>query len=325
MKTPFGEIDIPFVQNPFTNKNQGAVPILQNPFNYKKGVSAGVFPENVSPAPASKGKSPQAAPQQITGGDVAAAGGGGGYGYGAGGGGIDMNAVNSTRGSIKATIPELMAAFDQLFGNLHAVAADREAQTRKDYGDQFGTAAKQYTDSIPKIENSYAAIGADSSTDNTYAKNDAKEGYDNTNKQIQKNEDDDLAKIGNYLAENTAKYSADRDSVNRLAGRVDQTTDIGDLNNTRNAIEDKLGSVRADTGALNTDAGARGQLSALTADNGRFDSLKGALDQIINGSMSGAVKQAAVQSVVDAGGLSDEDKKKVQAQYGNAYNTPVAA
>src|ERR1700757_3263396 len=27
--TPFGEVDIPFIQNPFTNQNQGSVPILQ--------------------------------------------------------------------------------------------------------------------------------------------------------------------------------------------------------------------------------------------------------------------------------------------------------
>lgn len=263
-------------------------------------------------------------------------GGGGGYGGGysaayaaqAAQDAKDNKERGQLRGDIKSTIAQALAAYDQLFGQLDALGRDRGAQVEKDYGDQFTKAAKQYADSLPGIENSYAAIGAGDSTDNTYAKNTAKTGFEDTNKSIQKNKNDDLAKIGNFIAENKAKYNADKDSLSRLNGRVDQATDLSELRGSRNATEDKLGSIKADQGTLNTDAGARGQLSAITQDAGRADSLSSALDAILQGSMSQSVKDAAVESVAQAGGLSSADvdaiKKRNAAQYGSAYQ-PAAA
>jgi hypothetical protein len=248
------------------------------------------------------------------------------YGGGYGSGSYDPTTaeVGNLRGEIKARGSDIQGVFDALFGALDTLLKERASQTEKDYGDQFTQAAKQYTDSIPKIGASYAAVGAADSTDNTYAKNDAKSGYEETNAKIGKNKEADLAKIGQYGNEQRGKYQADRDSVNRLVGRVDQTSDVGELRSSRNAIEDKIGGLQADKASLGTDQGARGQLASLTADNGRFDSIKSALDTIINGSMSGGVKQAAVQSAITAGGLSDEDKKKVADLYGNVYNAPAA-
>lgn len=57
MANLFGaEIDIPFVQNPFTNKNQGAIPIFQNPFAGSKGYTgvAGFNPTIVGVNPSNK-------------------------------------------------------------------------------------------------------------------------------------------------------------------------------------------------------------------------------------------------------------------------------
>jgi hypothetical protein len=307
---PWGEVDIPFIQNPFTNKNMGSVPILQKNWN-----GFAVPPPAAAPAPSGKVQGVMTDPAA-----VAAASGGGGSAVP----GVDMAQVSAIRNDTKARGADLNAIYDELFGTLDNLARDRAGQVEKDYGDQFGAAAKQYTDSVPMIENSYASIGSGDSTDKTYAKNTAKEGFETTNKGIQKNKDADLTKIGSFVNEQKGKYNADRDSGNRLVSRVDETDDLGDLRSARNSVEDKIGSLKAEEATLGTDAGARGTLSAITGDAGRKDELMTALDQIIKSSLSGGVKQAAVKSVVDSGGLSDEDKKKVQAQYGNVFAEQAA-
>jgi len=87
----------------------------------------------------------------------------------------------------------------------------------------------------------------------------------------------------------------------------------------RNDVEGNIDTAKTTRATLGTDEGARGTVSALTADNGRFDAAVTALDSIIKSSMSGSVKDAAVQAVTDSAGLNDEEKKKIQQTYGNVY------
>lgn len=236
----------------------------------------------------------------------------------------DAKERGGLQNTITLTAQELQAAFDAIFGNLDNLLKARAGEVESGYGEKFNQIANDFAASLPAIEGSYAVVGADSSTDLRDANIKADEGFKKANKELETNKQGDLAKIGQYGIEQKAKYTADRDSVNRVAGRVGEVQDLGELRQTRNDFENKLGSVRADMGTLNTDEGARGKLSELTGDNGRFDSVKNALDSIVKGSMSGAVKEAAVKAVADSAGLSDEDKKKIQAQYGNTFAEQAA-
>ncbi len=228
--------------------------------------------------------------------------------------------VNSVRGEIKNNAQQLQAIYNALFGDLDNLLKSRASKVETQYGDQFAAAAKQYADSLPKIQNSYAAIGAADSTDTADAKDSAKEGFDTTNKTIGKNKHDDLNAIGQYGNEQRARFLADQDSLNRNLGRVDTTDDLDALRSMRNDIESNIGTANTTKATLGTDASAGKALSTLTADNGRYQEAVNALDSILKGSMSGAVKEAAVKSIVDNAGLSDEDKNKINLQYGNVYN-----
>lgn len=250
--------------------------------------------------------------------------GGGGYGAVAP---VDPNAAvrKQLRGDITGRGAELQAIYDAIFGDLDSLLRDKAAKVESEYGDQFKQAASQYAASIPTISNSYASVGAADSTDNADAKTKAKQGFDETNVTIGKNKEKDLSSIGQYGNEQRAKFTADKDSLNRNIARAGETEDVDALRGMRNDIESGIGNASVARAQLGTDAGARGELSRLTADNGRFAAASNALDQIIKSSMSGAVKEAAVKSIVDNAGLSDTDKEKVKLQYGNVYNETNAA
>ena len=227
------------------------------------------------------------------------------------------------RGDIHARVNDLNALYNQLFGNLDNVAAERARELEDNYGEQLGKAAQKYADGVSTIENSYAALGSGDSTDRTYAKNSAKSGFEETNKQIKKNKEEDLAKLGNYVEGTKAKWRADHESANRLNGRADEVKDLTELRGGRNSIEDKIGNVKADIGNMNTESGARGKLTELTGDGGRSDSLSSALDSILKSSLGGGMKEAAVDTIGNAAGANkgqiDEIKKKNAAQFGDAY------
>lgn len=219
---------------------------------------------------------------------------------------------------------DINAIYDALFGDLDTLVKSRDAELETQYGDQFKKAGDQYAAAIPQIETSYAAVGAENSTDNTYAKVGAKKGFEDTTKTIGNNKNADKAKLGQYKNEQNAKFTADRDAASRNVSRADSTTDVDALRGMRNDIETNLSGANVTRATLGTDGSARKTLSDLTADNGRLDAAINALDGILKSSLSGGVKQAAVKAVTDSAGLSDEEKKKVQETYGNVYAEQAA-
>lgn len=120
---------------------------------------------------------------------------------------------------------DVEAAYAALFGGLDELLRSRDQQLEEQYGSQFKQASDQYAQAIPDIETSYASIGAGDSTDNTYAKNKAKKGFDDTTETIGKNKESDKAKLGQYGKESKARFEADKKSATTNIERAKTTTD----------------------------------------------------------------------------------------------------
>ena len=316
------EYDIPFIQNPWRQQgNTGAVPFLQNPFNDRSGKQAGFLPTEVKPA-SNRQAAPTADLQQVSFADPLAGDGGwiaGGDGYG-GGVMTDPAELARLRDDIRAYADQINAVYESIFGNLEDIGKERIGEIGKTYGENVNKVTGQYTSSIPRIEGSYAALGAGDSTDTRDAKIGAQSAFNESVETLGDAREADEAKVGSFLSENKARYGADQESLNRLVDRVDETQDLGDLRSARNDVEDRLGQVKADEGSLMTDEGARGKLAGLTKDGGRFAQVTSALDNVLNSSMAGSTKAGAVKAIIENGGLSDEEKQKVKLQYGDVYN-----
>jgi hypothetical protein len=223
------------------------------------------------------------------------------------------------KGEISGKTQTVEDVYAGLFSDLNTLVTARDAELETQYGDQFKKAGEQYADAIPQIETSYAAIGAADSTDNTYAKVGAKKGFEDTTETIGKNKTADKAKLGAYKTENEAKFTADRDATRTNISRAGATNDVDALRGLRNDIETNVSGAKVTKATLGTDGTARQTLSDLTKDGGRFEATINALDSVLKSSLSGDVKSAAVKAISENSGLSDEEKKKVDEQYGNVY------
>ncbi len=261
-------------------------------------------------------------------------GGGEGTGGGTGGGtgtalstaAVDPNIAirKALQAEIQARGGDVESVYASLFGELDNLVKTRDAELEGEYGNQFKKAADTYAGALPEIETSYAAIGASDSTDQSDAKGKAKSGYEETTRVIGKNKADDKAKLGAYKNEQTAKVTTDRDTARRNVGRAGETTDVDALRTMRNDLETNIGNANVTKATLGSDGQARRDVSGLTADAGRYDQAINALDSIIKSSMSGSVKEAAVKAIADNSGLSEEEKTKVNQQYGNVYAEQAA-
>lgn len=253
-------------------------------------------------------------------------GGGGGFRSGGGGGAVDKDAAlrNTLKSRIGGRGADVDAIYQALFGDLEGLLRARDAELEDQYGSQLKKATETYTDALPTIENSYAAIGSSDSTDQADAKTKADKGFKETTATIGQNKAKDKAALGQYGNENRAKFTADRDAAKRAIDSSRDTTDVDALRGLDNDLAGNLSQAGVTRATLGTDGAARKSITDLTGDNGRYDAAVNALDSVIKSSMSGAVKSAAVKAITDAGGLSEDEKKKVQQTYGNVYAEQAA-
>lgn len=273
---------------------------------------------------ASAQSTPSVAPASqdaIGGGNISSiAAGGGSFDPAAAAAAAESARVNQIKGDVRGKAAQLLALYDQLFGNLDNTIKAQEGDLEQQYAAQFKKAADQYAKAIPTIQNSYASIGSGDSTDATYAKNDAKQGFEDTNTTIGKNKSDDIAKLGKTKAEKKATYQAGKDSVNSNLGRLDSTTDVNSLESMRGELDKGVSDANIENARLGTDGSFRDALRASTGDNGRFDQAVSSLDSIIKSSMSGGEKAAAATSIATNAGLSEAEKQKLNLQFGNVFN-----
>jgi len=237
---------------------------------------------------------------------------------------LDAAQRNTLKSRIGGRAGEIEAIYAALFGGLDELLRARDAELEDQYGGQLKKATETYTDAIPQIESSYAAIGSADSTDNSDAKTKANKGFKETTETIGKNKQADKAKLGQYGNESRAKFAADKESAQRAIRSAGETTDVDALRGLDNDLSQNISQAGVTRATLGTDGAARSAITGLTGDNGRYDAAINALDGIIKSSMSGAVKSAAVQAITDAGGLSDEEKNRVKQTYGDVYSEQAA-
>ena len=232
--------------------------------------------------------------------------------------------LQSLRSEALNLVPNINELFELLFGDLVKLTKSQASKLEKQYGEQMKKAGDQYAGAIPDIENSYASIGAADSTDTSDAKDNAKEGYEDTLKTIKGNKEDDLATIEREAAGMKAKWNESRDSVNRMKRDIGQAENEQEVRDARNQLEGTASSLKASRGTLDTDEGFRGKLAKKVGNGGRFEAATNALDSILKSSMSGATKSAAIKAVSDSAGLSDEERQKVQEMFPDVYEEQAA-
>jgi len=225
--------------------------------------------------------------------------------------------TNELRGQVRGYQGDVDSIYNQLFSDLDLLIQSRAGEIDRTAGDSINKLTEKYTGAIPGIESSYAALGAGDSTDSTYAKVDAKKGYEDSLEDVGEQKAKDQATLGSYDETTRANFGADRDALARIFARLDETDNDQDLVDARNAVETKLGTARASKASLMTDEGLKGKIKGATDSSSRVGSIQSSLDNVLNSTLSGAVKQAAIAAAGTSAGLTDEEKNQIKAN--NAF------
>lgn len=292
------------------NQNKGTIRAIPNPSG------GSIAPAAPSPAPAVQG---------------AQVGGGGGRAV------ADPAAVraaqaeaqrvslrNARRGEIDSILNRFAPAYGALYGKIDASVADQTNETRAKYGEQKQDLTTEHQQAIPGLNFTYNAAGLGDSSFRGRALDSADAALSKSVNEVQRNEDDDIAKLGQFRATKIAGYQADQAGLESVRQAAHQSEDPNELLNLRNTIDTKLRGLGAEMAGFETGGAYREQLKGV-APVRDLAPIKNALSSLLQGQAATGVKKNVAQKLIDASGADENTKKELYDQFlaGTAKQTQV--
>lgn len=203
--------------------------------------------------------------------------------------------------------------YKSLYGGLETMAAGQKGQLEKQYGENVGQIADQFSSELPKIGQAYAARGAYDSTFRTGAEELANQAYGKQLTGLAQEQQSALGKIGSAYQTERAKYGAGETALQSIGSRLGDVTDLGELTSIRNAIESKIGELQTAQAGLGTEAQNIATTQAFAPMTDRFAQASQTIQNIVRGQAPPLLKKQIANQIIVNSNLSEEEQKQLQS------------
>lgn len=217
------------------------------------------------------------------------------------------------RGNILDYIRQAKSIYDILFGNIDAIGTERRGQIEEDYGQRRGDLTTDFKKQIPRIQMGFAGLGIGDSTFEDRRLGDAKEGLERGVRDTNKLEGQDLAALGSFITGQRSANQADLENLVRIEKRVPEVEDIGKLEQYEDLVANQLGKLKVARDTTQTQGSLRKQALARTKGISAFGNIRTALQNVLNSAVPGGVKQQVGNALLDAAGLTDDERQRLLA------------
>jgi len=211
---------------------------------------------------------------------------------------LDPGRIAALRGDIGGLLQRFGDVFNEVFGKVDALAADKANQIRQNYDLQRTGLQGNYADTSQGIDNSLAARGVLNSSYRAGQQGTALKAFNDANTGITQNENQDLGSVGSFVTQQKAQLDAAKPNVN-----PNDYTNVSDLLSVKDAVDSALGTLGVTGAGLDTNPQNIAQLSAIAPkQEAGSGALKAQLDRLAGTNAPDEAKLAiATQAISDSG------------------------
>lgn len=223
--------------------------------------------------------------------------------------------ANQLKGSINGIINNVKGVYDAIYGDLNVVGADKASQVQQRYNNENTALVDQFSTEFPSIGNAYAGRGAYDSSYRQDAEAGATRQFNNMQNDLVTGRNQDLSKVGEYVAGQRAQVGADRSSLDNMAAMIANSEDPAELQQIQQQISDKLGQVTASRAGLQSQDAYRATADQLVSTADRSGALKQTLGNIISGAAPSALKRSVAGKLIQSSGLSPDEQAMLVSDF----------
>lgn len=219
--------------------------------------------------------------------------------------------ADAIKGSITGLINNIKGVYDALYGDVTNVAADKTNQVTNQYGQDVKSLTDQFNTEFPKIGQGYGARGTYDSSYRINAEKGAQDQFGNANTTLAQGRDQDLAKVGQYLAEQQAQFGAQKGGLDAINAQIAASENPDELTSLQNTLTSRLADLSASRASNQTQASYLQTLNSQVPVGNRIAGLQTSLTNVLNSAVPAPIKLAIAGQLVSQSGLSGTDTDKL--------------
>lgn len=224
--------------------------------------------------------------------------------------------VRQYQGEVTSKLAAYNNMFGGLYGRINAAAADQEAKTRTNYGQQRQSLTDDYNAEVPQIDMSYYLSGAGDSSFKLGGLGKAEKAYTGSLSKVKQSEDTDLAAIGKELAGTTGKYQAQQKAIENVRKQAAESDDPAELKRLIADVTNNMLGLEADNATFDTEAGFRGKVQSVSKTDD-LAPVRENLKSLMNGAANPALKRQIASDLIANANASDKAKKDLFEEFVN--------
>lgn len=228
--------------------------------------------------------------------------------------------VAQLRDTITSLAQGVLGVYNGLYGNIDQAGADQGAQVNKKYDLEGTGLVNQFNQDFPTIGNSYSSRGAYDSSYRQDAEHNAAQSLSDQQDQLGIGRNQDLAKVGQFVAQNKAGLDQNKGGINVILDHIGQTDDPNELTTIQNAIQQKLLDAQSQSAQLGTQGGYVGQLQGIVPTADQTASITANLHSIIQGEANPMLKKSVGAKLIQTSGLPDSQKQQLIASFNDTVD-----
>lgn len=252
-----------------------------------------------------------------TGGASPTAGGVGGSG---GTSGIDVAQINAKRGQIRSIIDQIRGVYNDLYGDLEVVGADRSRAVNERFNKENTALVDEFNAEFPKIGNAFAARNASDSSYRIDRENQAIDDFGNLQSDVARARDEGLQEVGGFIASEQATINADRTNLDNIVKAISESTNEAELLAIQQQLADKVNTLRASRAGLQSRDALQSRANATLDLTDRTTGLRQTLNNIISGAAPTVLKMRVAQQVLSNSGLAPNDQQALLDEFNRQLN-----
>lgn len=226
-----------------------------------------------------------------------------------GAGGVDQYAaaqqakLADARNAVSNLVGSITGVYDALYGDIGNVAREKTAQLESTYGRQIDNLTGEYNDMFPTIGKGYSARGAYDSSYRQDAEATANRGFQRSLGDVNANKQQDLAKVGQYIAQTQADINAQKGGVTSILDQIGGIEDENTLTNLRNELDTKLRTLQASRAGNQSQAQYLSTLNQTVPGASRAGEIRTNLQNVLTSAVPTALKRSVATQLVNGAGL----------------------
>lgn len=218
------------------------------------------------------------------------------------------------RSNVNGIIGGLTGIYDQLYGAINSGVGEAGIRLQDRYAKETGALGETFNQELPKIGLGYAARGLYDSSYRQQGEADATKGYNDQVTNLGDQLNLDKAAIGAEAMKQRASLQAEQGGINAIRARLNEVTDINELNQLRNEMEAKSRELEGKKATFASEGAQRQAYEAVANTRDRSGQLVSTLQTLVKGNAPRPLKIQTAQTIIANSGLSEDEKKKLNEQ-----------